>query len=181
MPTITSVDFVDSPRAGRIGFTLVGKPEAQPRPGGKTRRYNKKRHELDSLRHDLKTMVAAVSATPLLFEEETKLIVEVKFFCPRPRIHIKQDKATGLGRLKSTVRESFEMAFVKKRVDVDNLSKFIMDAMNGTIYKDDMQVVKLVAIKLFDDVGECKGRTEVTVEKVWGPAQLGLNAGYYFI
>ena len=179
MPHITLIDFVDSPRAGRLAFTLVGKPEAQPRPGGTCRRYNPKRALLHNMRAEMKTMVAAISAPHVLFEKDEKLVVEVKFFLPRPRTHVKMGGTTG-GRLKAAIRESFQMAFVKRRIDVDNLSKFVLDAMNQSIYHDDTQVVKLVAMKLYNDVGECKGCTEVTIEKVWGPAQLGLNAGYYF-
>ena len=56
------------------------------------------------------------------------------------------------------------MTFVKRKIDVDNLSKFIMDAMNGPMYNDDSQVVKLVAMKIYDDNNDCKGRTTVTIK-----------------
>lgn len=52
-----------------------------------------------------------------------------------------------------------------KTVDVDNLSKFILDAMNEVVYKDDKTCVKLVASKLYDSEGMCNGRTEVVVTK----------------
>lgn len=42
MPVITLIDFVDSPQAGRIAFTVVGKPEVQPCPGGTCHCYNPK-------------------------------------------------------------------------------------------------------------------------------------------
>ena len=42
----------------------------------------------------------------------------------------------------------------KRRVDLDNLSKCVLDAMNGIVYKDDTEVVKLNLHKtVSDDVG----------------------------
>lgn len=38
----------------------------------------------------------------------------------------------------------------KRRVDCDNLSKNVLDAMNGIVYKDDTQIVHLVIDKVFD-------------------------------
>ena len=35
--------------------------------------------------------------------------------------------------------------------DIDNLSKGIMDALNGVIWKDDSQVVELLLSKIYDD------------------------------
>ena len=47
--------------------------------------------------------------------------------------------------------------------DIDNLAKFVLDSLNGILaYKDDCQVVKLVAYKLMDkNAGLCTGRTIV--------------------
>jgi Holliday junction resolvase RusA-like endonuclease len=47
--------------------------------------------------------------------------------------------------------------------DIDNLAEFVMDGMNGLVYQDDSQVVKLVVYKLFDSEGGCDGRTSVEV------------------
>jgi Holliday junction resolvase RusA-like endonuclease len=49
------------------------------------------------------------------------------------------------------------------RPDIDNLSKFVLDALNGLAYHDDSQVVKLVACKLVDTEDDCGGRTEIEV------------------
>ena len=49
--------------------------------------------------------------------------------------------------------------------DVDNLSKFVLDALNGLVYHDDRQVVKLVAIKLQDNNSFCRGGTRVVVSR----------------
>lgn len=38
-----------------------------------------------------------------------------------------------------------------KKSDIDNISKIILDALNGIIYKDDAQVVKLEAQKIYGE------------------------------
>jgi len=38
----------------------------------------------------------------------------------------------------------------RKRVDLDNLSKAVLDAMNGIVYRDDQQIVRLRLEKKFD-------------------------------
>lgn len=38
-------------------------------------------------------------------------------------------------------------------IDVDNLSKFVLDALNKAAYLDDSQVVALKAVKLYADDG----------------------------
>ena len=38
----------------------------------------------------------------------------------------------------------------RRRVDLDNLSKAVLDAMNQTVYLDDCQIVKLTIEKIFD-------------------------------
>ena len=49
------------------------------------------------------------------------------------------------------------------RGDIDNLTKFVLDALNGVAYADDQQVMRTVAEKKYDNRGECGGRTEVWV------------------
>ena len=45
----------------------------------------------------MKTMVAAISAPHhVLFEKDEKLVVEVKFFLPRPRTHVKMGGTTAV-------------------------------------------------------------------------------------
>ena len=64
------------------------------------------------------------------------------------------------GMLKSMV------AFVCPiRPDIDNLTKFVLDGLNGLVHHDDRQVMKLVVYKLMDMGGDCGGQTVVEVAK----------------
>ena len=49
-----------------------------------------------------------------------------------------------------------------------NLAKFILDALNGVIYKDNNQVVKLEVVKVLDNIGTCEGCTFVRVARFCG-------------
>ena len=65
----------------------------------------------------------------------------IVFTFARPRSHV-----TAKGALRKGVPE---MHIYKP--DADNLAKFVMDALNGTYYKDDSQVHALHAIKRYGD------------------------------
>lgn len=49
-----------------------------------------------------------------------------------------------------------------KKPDIDNLVKFVLDCMNGIIFKDDTQVVILTAKKWYGD----NPRTEIVVDEL---------------
>ena len=55
--------------------------------------------------------------------------------------------------------------------DLDNLVKFVKDALQGIIYKDDQQVVKVVATKSWDLTAPHDGRTVIKVRNA-GPTDM---------
>ena len=48
----------------------------------------------------------------------------------------------------------------KRRIDLDNLLKPILDSLNGIAYKDDSQVTEIIALKYVD---KSNPRAEVTI------------------
>ena len=48
--------------------------------------------------------------------------------------------------------------------DTDNLAKFVLDAMQGVVYRNDRVVFSLLAIKVYDNFGSCGGRTAISVD-----------------
>ena len=96
--------------------------------------------------------------------------VEVTFFWPRPRSHM----GVGGANLLDRIRNSFAKCFPSKKVDIDNLAKFVLDAMVGPVYFDDSQVVKLSLLKMHDNEGTCEGRTEVKITEIHTVEQLTL-------
>lgn len=60
----------------------------------------------------------------------------LKFFSSRPKSHYRTGKYSGL--LKSTAPK-----FNTCRKDIDNMAKFILDALNNKLYVDDCQIIYL--------------------------------------
>ena len=59
--------------------------------------------------------------------------------------------------------------------DLDNLVKFVMDALQGVVYHDDDQVVKLVTFKLIDTEHPAEGKTQVAFHAVNRMSDLPYN------
>lgn len=102
----------------------------------------------------LKTKVKDGIPNPPIFT--SAVCVDIKVFMRRPNTHFKCDDRskslkTGLPILHTIAP------------DIDNLVKFVLDALNKLVYQDDKQCVKLTAIKLYDSEGGCDGRTVVKV------------------
>ena len=81
------------------------------------------------------------------------LRLEVSFFFSRPKAHYRSGKHAHILREDSPI-------WCTNRKDLDNLVKFVMDALNGHAYVDDRQIVLIQAAKLFIGRDEF-ARTEV--------------------
>lgn len=73
----------------------------------------------------------------IYFEEDIPVQVNIKAYKKPPKSTTKRD----LKLIEQGVK-----AFTKK-VDIDNIIKIILDALNGLAYKDDGQVIKIKASK----------------------------------
>ena len=94
----------------------------------------------------------------LVFNADQPIAADMKFFMRRPNDHFKSKNRS------NSLKTNLPFAHTAKP-DVDNLIKFMLDAMNKIVYEDDKQVVKLTACKLYDSEGKCEGRTVVEVTK----------------
>lgn len=158
---------------GAVSFTLFGPPKSQSRPrfNFRSRRpFNNLSAPLRATKTTIAAMLVANGAVVLgaggnisepLFQRNTKLLLQLTFHMPRPRAQL--SRRFGFLRVRQNIENLLATWFVRKRVDVDNLSKFIMDAMNGVVYSDDCQVHILIATKVHDNREACLGRTVVTV------------------
>ena len=83
------------------------------------------------------------------------MLLELNFFMPRPKSHYKTVK---LGTfLKDSAPE-----WHTGRPDIDNLIKFVQDALNGVYYRDDATICQVIARKLYSE----KPRTEITIHSL---------------
>jgi Holliday junction resolvase RusA-like endonuclease len=132
-----------------IQFTVYGTPVAQGRPrfssqGGFTRAYDPKKSK------DFKKYVKLVAA-----ENRPKKLLEgpLQLF-----IRVYKPTLKNFSKKKLAAAESGELRPVTKP-DVDNYVKGIKDACNQILWKDDSQVVELLASKWYSE----KPRIEIIV------------------
>ena len=138
---------------------INGKPCAQGRP----RKYrtvfvNPNTKQSKAFKEHL--MFAMESYTPgVLFEKGTPVEVDIGFFLPRPKQHFKGGRRC----LEAMKKWAFESTTAAVGPDVDNMAKFVLDAMNGIVYDDDRQVVHLTAHKHRDNNAPFEGCTVISV------------------
>ena len=133
-----------------IEFVVYGEPVAQGRPratviNGHVRMYDpkKSRDYKDYIR-----LAASEHAPETLLEGPISLWIKV--YRPTPKsFSMRKKKLAELGRLRPVTKP-----------DVDNYVKSIKDALKNVIWKDDSQVVKVVAEKYYSQ----KPRIEVKIE-----------------
>ena len=115
-------------------------------------------------RHQKEVKRTLKDACPcVLFFGGTSVRVEVGFYFPRPKRHFKKG-------FMSRCREALtHFGFVQRTPatgpDIDNLAKFVLDAMNGIVHEDDRQVVELLASKHKDSNGTIDGHTVIKVKR----------------
>ena len=96
------------------------------------------------------------------FTEDEFLHIKIMFYLKRPKNHFKSS-IPGSGR----IRPKFKSPRCQStRTDVDNMAKFVLDALNAKLYVDDRQVVELHVMKMYDNEEECLGRTKIWITKL---------------
>ena len=88
---------------------------------------------------------------PLLYP----LYINIKFYMKRPKSHYRT------GRYEGLVKEKWQNLPMDKKPDIDNLIKFVLDALQGqnAYFVDDSQVVRILVEKIYSD----NPRTEIMI------------------
>jgi Holliday junction resolvase RusA-like endonuclease len=97
-----------------------------------------------------------------LFSSDQPLIMSIVFRLKRPKSHFRGNQP-GPDRLKPNAPSSISSTI---RVDVDNLAKFVLDALNQVLYEDDKQIMSLHVTKVLDHEGMSEGSTEVCIQAI---------------
>ena len=148
-----------------LSFRLDGKPEAQPRPSfGRNRNfYNPKSSKLKQTREILSKLVESLPGGTPVFGKRY-LYVELIFHMPRPQCQLCKNGDQIVVR--QSVLQTLKTMVPRKKVDADNLVKFILDAMTGPLYADDAQAIRLTVTKVMDNEGKCQGHTDVKIIEI---------------
>lgn len=146
----SSVEVVLPPAPELLEFNIPGQPVGMPRPrvhnGGVYQPHLKDLQRAQALIRDLNLQ---------RFPPEVPLCLEVKFYIKRPL-----NDFVGNRRDQSTLKTNrVNNRHLPMSPDIDNLLKFAMDALSGLAYQDDKQVVKVMAERLRDNLGQCEGGT----------------------
>lgn len=139
-----------SPLAKTVIFTIPGKPQGKSRP-----RFGQKCVYTDKKTTDYEKTVKLLyrhAAGLTTFPDKTPIRIDIRAYYPIPkRTSGIQRTAMCLGKLLPT-----------KRPDLDNVSKIILDALNGIAYHDDAQIAILTASKLYAN----EPHVTVTVQEI---------------
>jgi len=132
----------------RIFLSVPGKPIAKKRPrfarrGKYVTTYNDQETEEGRFLFEVQKQFKREPVT-------CAVKVNLKFFMPIP---------------KSTSKKNYALMAVyqidhTKKPDIDNLIKFALDCLNGVVYHDDSQIIKISGSKVYHPVG----LTEIIVE-----------------
>jgi Holliday junction resolvase RusA-like endonuclease len=124
----------------QIEFMVLGDPKGKGRPrfsrvGKFTKTYTDPKTRLYELKIANEAKLAMFPHEPL----ETPVAVYMNFCMPIPASYSKKRKQACL----------LGVEMPCKKPDIDNIAKGVLDAMNGIVYKDDVQVIRLVLHKYY--------------------------------
>jgi Holliday junction resolvase RusA-like endonuclease len=162
----TVQDFMEAVGAsGRsISFVVTGDPPAQERariavtrapPSNRLRPYlyDPSSRKKNRYAHILRTTMDDYGLNTPYFSPDEPISVYVNFVLPRRRQDI---RAGGVNVMLTPGAQTFP-----RNKDVDNMLKFLMDALQGVVYHNDVTITKAVVSKLFSEDAESAGWTEV--------------------
>lgn len=137
-----------------ISFMIEGTPVPKGRPrhtrSGHTYTPEKTREAEANVRAEY-----IEQCKGFMFPSDVPLNIHCNFYMPIPKGTSKKRKAA--------MHMGTEQPL--KKPDIDNLLKLILDALNGTAYEDDKQIVRIAGRKTYTDNMFDKGYTWVTIKE----------------
>jgi Endodeoxyribonuclease RusA len=142
-----------------VSFTVAGDPPIQQRAKIVWKKrpipvyYNPSRNDKVEWSSELKKFLAAngCPTLPLFQDDEASSFcgyaITLVFVCKRRKADYSKPRKGHLPALLSNCHN------YPVRKDLDNMIKFVMDAMNKVVYKDDSAIVQLDALKRFIPLG----------------------------
>ena len=109
----------------------------------KRHRHRLKGGTYDPSKKDKDDFVKAIEGLPE--DKMTKPIkCQIHFFCKRPKNHYKTGKNSHI--LKDTAPK-----YNTNNKDLDNMVKFVLDALNDKLYVDDCLIIEINCLKAYSD------------------------------
>ena len=156
-----SVTALGDPRHA-LEMVISGPTRPQSRPGIRgaafafARIYSPSSRNQDAMREQMRTAFPG-HVNPIY--QDMAIEIDITFYMRRPLAHfVNGDRSNNL-----KANHSCDYTQHVSKPDLDNMAKFVVDALTGFAYADDKVVYKLSVCKIYDTVGYCLGRTKITV------------------
>ena len=175
----TTVDLTGAPNKWEHTYVVVMNEEPTPKPGPtfmawvangvlQRRTINKAAEKMKKFGEDVKAALMATTAElnendfPI-YNDDEPVEIELKFYRRLP-----DSMFRGGDRNQPKKPLDSMKPYDIKRPDIDNLCKFVLDALTltGVVCNDDSQIVKISAVKLNDNIPPHNGRVEITFKCV---------------
>jgi Holliday junction resolvase RusA-like endonuclease len=107
--------------------------------------------------------------THICFGKDKLLVMTIVARFPRPKCHFPKNKP----RMPNDDTDSPPPDLLPgtptcvnpMKVDCDNITKFIQDAFNLSLYEDDSQVINCSTYKAYDNSGDCSGYININIRR----------------
>jgi Holliday junction resolvase RusA-like endonuclease len=167
-----TVDLTGAPNKWDHTYAIVLAQEPTPKPAPTfmawiangilhRRTVNKASTKINKFRKDVEAALMATTAELTendfpIFDDDEPVEIEIKFYRKVPDcVFVAKD------RNRPKVIFANGRKYDTQRPDIDNLCKFVLDALHNVVYSDDSQVVKLTATKMVDHQYPYTGRIEI--------------------
>jgi Holliday junction resolvase RusA-like endonuclease len=160
--------YIILPNGGKgVQFTVYGKPTPLPRPRGFVttkgvlKAYSPSKGKGNAFSKQVLTLLGGAKASTPMFEQGGEgVCVSITFRIRRPNNHYEG------GKRKFGLVQKTKLTERVTGGDIDNLSKFTLDAMNKVVYYDDNMVTTLFVSKIWCDDPDSDGSTTVEVKNL---------------
>ena len=162
VPSLCPLFSVESDKTVQLATAGQPTPKARGRVvrcDTGVRIYNSSHAKEAAFAAKLKALMGGLLPHNNTFYGSEYLVVSIVFAYPRPLSHYHGGKRTA-----EALKEG--MPRFPRHADLDNLAKFVLDALNGILFDDDSQVVFLYTRKLWVPNHEAIGSTTVRISFV---------------
>jgi Holliday junction resolvase RusA-like endonuclease len=97
----------------------------------------------------------------ILFQHPVSIKAVIKFFIPHPNCHFHHGRRSIMNLI-----DNNKMRSHISKPNLDNMLKFVLDAMEGVIYGNDSHITSITSTKSYDNIGACHGHISIKLTEM---------------